>query len=111
MPQGPRGRGPEPPQPSQQQKEPALQSKMDPRPDYGVDSYKGSGKLKGSRAFRSTRRRVPQSFKSKNSVQNPLERVPSGGVSTHRHHLFSSNSCFKVVYLPSRYTCLEAGKS
>lgn len=50
MPQDPRERGPKPPQPSQQQKPPGLESEMDPRPDYGEKSYKGSGKLTGKAA-------------------------------------------------------------
>src|SRR5207237_7888149 len=40
-------RGPKPPQPAQQQEPPGLESEMDPRPDYGEDSYRGSGRLKG----------------------------------------------------------------
>jgi NAD(P)-dependent dehydrogenase (short-subunit alcohol dehydrogenase family) len=51
MPQDPRERGPKPPQPSQQQEPPGLESEMDPRPDYGEDTYKGSGKLKGRAAI------------------------------------------------------------
>jgi NAD(P)-dependent dehydrogenase (short-subunit alcohol dehydrogenase family) len=34
-------------QPAQQQAVPGLQSRMDPRPDCGEDSYRGSGKLNG----------------------------------------------------------------
>jgi NAD(P)-dependent dehydrogenase (short-subunit alcohol dehydrogenase family) len=34
-------------QPAQQQAVPGLQSRMDPRPDCGEDSYRGSGKLDG----------------------------------------------------------------
>jgi NAD(P)-dependent dehydrogenase (short-subunit alcohol dehydrogenase family) len=51
MPQDPRQRGPKPPQPAQQQKEPGLESKMDPKPDYGEESYQGSGKLQGKAAI------------------------------------------------------------
>src|SRR4051812_12237622 len=51
MPQDPRERGPKPPHPAQQQQEPGLESQMDPRPDYGEDSYRGSGKLKGKAAL------------------------------------------------------------
>jgi len=50
MPQDPRNRGPKPPQPSQQQEPPGLESEMDPRPDYGEKTYKGSGKLAGKTA-------------------------------------------------------------
>jgi NAD(P)-dependent dehydrogenase (short-subunit alcohol dehydrogenase family) len=51
MPQDPRERGPKPPQPAQQQEEPGLESKMDPKPDYGEATYQGSGKLKGRAAI------------------------------------------------------------
>ena len=47
MPQDPREKGPKPPHPSQQQDPPGLESEMDPKPDYGEESYKGSGKLEG----------------------------------------------------------------
>src|SRR3954470_16573461 len=50
MAQDPRGRGPKPPQPSEQQEPPGLESEMDPRPDYGEASYKGTGKLAGKAA-------------------------------------------------------------
>lgn len=50
MSQNPREKGPKPPQPSQQQEPPGLESEMDPKPDYGEESYKGSGKLKGKAA-------------------------------------------------------------
>jgi NAD(P)-dependent dehydrogenase (short-subunit alcohol dehydrogenase family) len=50
MSQDPREKGPKPPHPSQQQEPPGLESKMDPKPDYGEDSYKGSGKLGGKAA-------------------------------------------------------------
>src|SRR5215218_6516374 len=50
MSQDPREKGPKPPHPSQQQEPPGLESEMDPKPDYGEDTYKGSGKLKGKAA-------------------------------------------------------------
>ena len=50
MSQDPREKGPKPPHPSQQQEPPGLESEMDPKPDYGEESYKGSGKLKGKAA-------------------------------------------------------------
>src|SRR3954463_13365817 len=50
MTQDPRERGPKPPHPSQQQGPPGLESEMDPKPDYGEESYKGSGKLEGKAA-------------------------------------------------------------
>jgi len=41
---------PKPPYPSQKQPMPGLTSKMDPRPDHGEASYKGSGRLAGMKA-------------------------------------------------------------
>src|SRR3954468_15261761 len=46
----PLARGPNPPHPAQQQQEPGLEANMDPKPDYGEKSYKGSGKLEGKSA-------------------------------------------------------------
>ncbi|QPF83882.1 SDR family oxidoreductase [Bradyrhizobium genosp. L] len=42
---------PKPPFPTQRQPMPGLTGKMDPRPDHGEDSYKGSGRLKGLKAL------------------------------------------------------------
>ena len=42
---------PKPPFPVQRQPWPGLASKMDPRPDHGETSYKGSGRLAGKRAL------------------------------------------------------------
>ena len=42
---------PKPPFPAQSQPWPGLVSKMDPRPDHGETSYKGSGRLTGRRAL------------------------------------------------------------
>jgi hypothetical protein len=42
---------PQPPFPRQPQEWPGLTSKMDPRPDHGEQSYKGSGKLTGRKAL------------------------------------------------------------
>jgi NAD(P)-dependent dehydrogenase (short-subunit alcohol dehydrogenase family) len=50
MSQDPRERGPKPPYPTRRQEPPGLESEMDPRPDYGEKSYKGSGKLVGKAA-------------------------------------------------------------
>ena len=50
MAQDPRSRGPKPPQPVQQQNPPGSEAAMDPRPDYGEATYKGSGKLAGKAA-------------------------------------------------------------
>lgn len=42
---------PKPPFPEQKQSWPGLASQMDPRPDHGERSYKGSGRLAGRRAL------------------------------------------------------------
>ena len=42
---------PKPPFPKQQQPWPGLASKMEPRPDHGETSYKGSGRLAGRKAL------------------------------------------------------------
>ena len=42
---------PKPPFPSQRQPMPGSTAKMDPRPDHGETSYKGSGRLRGQRAI------------------------------------------------------------
>ncbi|OLP56967.1 NAD(P)-dependent oxidoreductase [Rhizobium rhizosphaerae] len=47
----PRTAYPKPPFPSQSQPFPGLASKMEPRPDHGETSYKGSGRLAGRRAL------------------------------------------------------------
>ncbi len=44
-------RYPTPPFPDQKQAWPGLASKMEPRPDHGETSYKGSGRLAGKRAL------------------------------------------------------------
>ena len=41
----------QPPQPRQQQDMPGLTDRMDPRPDHGEESYKGSGRLAGRAAI------------------------------------------------------------
>jgi NAD(P)-dependent dehydrogenase (short-subunit alcohol dehydrogenase family) len=41
---------PKPPYPSQKQPMPGSTTMMDPRPDHGENSYKGSGRLKGMKA-------------------------------------------------------------
>src|SRR6187431_1040174 len=41
---------PKPPYPSQKQPMPGSTAKMDPQPDHGETSYKGSGRLKGKKA-------------------------------------------------------------
>ncbi|HLM46840.1 MAG TPA: SDR family oxidoreductase [Myxococcaceae bacterium] len=43
----PREAGPKPPLPPQEQQAPGLEAEMTPAPDYGLDSYKGLGRLKG----------------------------------------------------------------
>ncbi len=49
--QDPRKQYPRPPFPDQPQAEPGLALKMDPRPDHGEESYRGSGKLEGPKAL------------------------------------------------------------
>ncbi len=49
--QDPVGKYPKPPFKSQSQPWPGLASKMDPRPDHGEESYKGSGRLRGRKAL------------------------------------------------------------
>jgi NAD(P)-dependent dehydrogenase (short-subunit alcohol dehydrogenase family) len=47
----PRSKYPKPPFKSQSQPWPGLAGKMDPRPDHGEKSYKGSGRLNGRKAL------------------------------------------------------------
>jgi NAD(P)-dependent dehydrogenase (short-subunit alcohol dehydrogenase family) len=47
----PRHKHPKPPFKGQSQPWPGLASKMDPRPDHGETSYKGSGRLQGRKAL------------------------------------------------------------
>jgi NAD(P)-dependent dehydrogenase (short-subunit alcohol dehydrogenase family) len=42
---------PKPPMPEQQQEVPGSTEAMNPRPDHGEDTYKGSGKLEGKKAI------------------------------------------------------------
>jgi short chain dehydrogenase len=49
--QDPTGKYPKPPFNGQTQPWPGLASKMDPRPDHGEESYKGSGRLTGRKAL------------------------------------------------------------
>jgi NAD(P)-dependent dehydrogenase (short-subunit alcohol dehydrogenase family) len=49
--QNPKDKYPKPPFPGQSQPWPGLASKMDPRPDHGETSYKGSGRLEGRKAL------------------------------------------------------------
>lgn len=51
MSQNPMEKGAKPPHPEQQQDVPGLESEMNPKPDYGESSYRGSGKLKGKAAL------------------------------------------------------------
>jgi NAD(P)-dependent dehydrogenase (short-subunit alcohol dehydrogenase family) len=46
----PKKAGPQPPFPEQEQEPVGLESEMEPRPDYGEESYRGSGKLQGKAA-------------------------------------------------------------
>jgi NAD(P)-dependent dehydrogenase (short-subunit alcohol dehydrogenase family) len=47
----PKEQGAKPPFPEQEQNPPGLESEMTPRPDYGEDSYQGSGRLQGKTAI------------------------------------------------------------
>lgn len=47
----PKTDAPQPPQPKQQQRMPGSTGKMDPPPDHGEESYKGSGRLAGRAAI------------------------------------------------------------
>ena len=49
--QHPKELEPKPPFPEQQQEPVGLESEMQPRPDYGEESYRGSGKLQGKAAI------------------------------------------------------------
>src|ERR1700683_3324880 len=49
--QNPADKYPKPPYKKQSQPWPGLASKMEPRPDHGETSYKGSGRLLGRRAL------------------------------------------------------------
>src|ERR1700710_2288186 len=49
--QDPRHQYPEPPFPAQPQAAPGLASRMEPKPDHGETSYRGSGKLIGRKAL------------------------------------------------------------
>jgi NAD(P)-dependent dehydrogenase (short-subunit alcohol dehydrogenase family) len=49
--QDPTSRHPEPEQPEQQLEHPGREADMDPQPDYGEGSYRGSGRLEGRRAL------------------------------------------------------------
>src|SRR5690242_3405222 len=47
----PKELGPKPPFPKQPQEFPAIEKQMQPRPDHGEQSYRGSGKLAGRAAI------------------------------------------------------------
>ena len=51
MPQDPRDAHPQPPQPEQKQSPPGRTAELDPAPDHGEHSYKGSGRLAGRAAL------------------------------------------------------------
>src|SRR3954464_11794361 len=50
-PEDPVNKYPKPPFKSQSQPWPGLAGKMDPKPDHGEKTYKGSGRLKGKKAL------------------------------------------------------------
>jgi NAD(P)-dependent dehydrogenase (short-subunit alcohol dehydrogenase family) len=47
MPQDPKYQGKKPPFPQEEQEHPGSEQEMSPRPDYGEESYRGFGRLKG----------------------------------------------------------------
>lgn len=47
----PREKGSQPPFPKQEQQNPGKESKLEPKPDHGEESYRGSGKLEGKAAL------------------------------------------------------------
>ncbi len=47
----PKEAGPKPPFPEQEQEPVGVESEMEPQPDYGEESYRGSGKLEGKAAI------------------------------------------------------------
>jgi NAD(P)-dependent dehydrogenase (short-subunit alcohol dehydrogenase family) len=49
--QDPKTQAPQPPYPEQRQHPPGLESQMDPKPDYGEQSYRGFGRLAGKSAI------------------------------------------------------------
>ena len=49
--QDPREQYPKPPFPKQRQSAPGLAQRMEPAPDHGEESYRGSGRLKGRKAL------------------------------------------------------------
>jgi NAD(P)-dependent dehydrogenase (short-subunit alcohol dehydrogenase family) len=49
--QDPRTQHPQPEQPAQQIEHPGREGELDPQPDYGEASYRGSGRLEGRRAL------------------------------------------------------------
>ncbi|HEX9962209.1 MAG TPA: SDR family oxidoreductase [Pyrinomonadaceae bacterium] len=51
MSENPKEKQPQPPFPEQQQTPPGLESEMNPAPDFGEQSYKGSGRLHGKAAI------------------------------------------------------------
>jgi NAD(P)-dependent dehydrogenase (short-subunit alcohol dehydrogenase family) len=50
-PQDPKEQGPQPPFPEQEQEPAGLEAEMEPRPDYGEETYQGSGRLEGKVAI------------------------------------------------------------
>ncbi len=49
--QDPQEQAPKPPFPEQPQQPPGIEAEMETRPDYGEDSYRGSGRLEGKAAI------------------------------------------------------------
>ena len=86
---------PKPPFPKQSQPWPGLASKMDPRPDHGETSYKGSGRLTGRKAlitggdsgmgraaaiaYRARRRRRRDQLSARRGARRPRGHRPDQG--------------------------------
>ena len=49
--QDPKEQAPQPPYPEQSQQPPGLEAEMEPKPDFGEHSYRGSGRLQGKAAL------------------------------------------------------------
>src|SRR3712207_48257 len=49
--QDPKEQAPKPPYPEQSQQPPGLEAEMEPKPDFGEQSYRGSGRLQGKAAL------------------------------------------------------------
>ena len=67
--QNPRSKYPEPPFKKQTQAWPGLASRMEPKPDHGETSYKGSGRLAGRKALITGGDHVPDAVSFRKQMQ------------------------------------------